>query len=261
MSEKKKNHCHRSETRKIKCTVSGCGIDIWEKNYQQHLIDKHPHENSCDLSGHGQKKLSSFFNIPKPPDQSLKRPANEQPCDSPNNKANKQSQETTENCITDTDNAFCANDDNTEQRNQRQSSDNKNNNTNIPLQHATSDNPLCISSCGSVSHVTLTANLEKITEDISCIKQNVEKLVEFNVVERSRISKPSPNIKNVEIMNEEMETLDATVCLARSLKDIESVGFRYEEKEELRFSVCTTEGSHMDHANNTNNFSANGIFK
>ena len=117
-----------------------------------------------------------------------------------------------------------------------------------------------------MAYATVTsANLEKITEDIGCIKENVEKLVEFNynVVERSRISKPSPNIKNVEIMNEEMETLDATVCLARSLKDIESVGFTYnEEKEELRCSVCTTtEGSHMNHANNTNNFSANGIFK
>ena len=46
------------------------------------------------------------------------------------------------------------------------------------------------------------------------------------------------------------------------MKDIESVGFTYnEEKEELRCSVCTTEGGHMDHANKTNNFSATGIFK
>ena len=60
-----------------------------------------------------------------------------------------------------------------------------------------------------------------------------------------------------------METLDATVCLARSLKDIECVRFTYnEEKEELRCTVCTTtEGSQMNDANNTNNFSANGIFK
>ena len=109
-------HCHRSETCKIKCRVSGCGIDILEKNYWQHLIDKHPHENSCDLSGHGQKKLSSFFNIPKRPSQSLKRPAaNEKPCDSPSNKTNKQSQETTENCIIDIDNGICANDDDTDQ--------------------------------------------------------------------------------------------------------------------------------------------------
>ena len=60
-----------------------------------------------------------------------------------------------------------------------------------------------------------------------------------------------------------METLDATVCLARSLKDIESVGFTYNEEnyEELRCSVRTTEGGHMDHANKTNNFSATGISK
>ena len=46
-----------------------------------------------------------------------------------------------------------------------QSSDDKNNNTNVPLEHATSDNPLCTSSGGSVSYVTVTsANLEKITE-------------------------------------------------------------------------------------------------
>ena len=63
MLEKRMTHCHRSETRKIKCRVSGCGIDVLEKNYRQHLIDKHPHENSCDLSGHGEKKLSTFFNI------------------------------------------------------------------------------------------------------------------------------------------------------------------------------------------------------
>ena len=88
MSEKKKTHGHRSETRKIKCRVSGCGIEILEKIIDN-MIDKHPHENSRDLSGHGQKKLNSFFNIPKQPSQSLKRPANEKLCDSPNNKANK----------------------------------------------------------------------------------------------------------------------------------------------------------------------------
>ena len=62
---------------------------------------------------------------------------------------------------------------------------------------------------------------------------------------------------------EKNNNTNATVCLARSLKDIESVGFTYnEEKEELPCSVCTTtEGSHMNHANNTNKFSANGIFK
>ena len=84
------------------------------------------------------------------------------------------------------------------------------------MEHATSDNPLCTSSGGSVSYVTVTsANLEKNTEDIGYIKQSVEKLVEsnYNVDERSRISKPSSYIKNVEIINEEMETLDVTVFL------------------------------------------------
>ena len=65
----------------------------------------------------------------------------------------------------------------TDQRNQRQSSDGKNNNTKVPLEHATSDNPLCTSSGGSVSYVTVTsANLEKITDNIGCINQSVEKL-------------------------------------------------------------------------------------
>ena len=56
-----------------------------------------------------------------------------------------------------------------------------------------------------------------------------------------------------------METVDATFCLTRSLKDFESVGFTYKEKEELRCPVCT--GGHMDYANKTNNLSATGIFK
>ena len=49
------------------------------------------------------------------------------------------------------------------------------------------------------------------------------------------------------------------VTLARSFKDIESVGVKFdEEKEQLFCSVCTNEGIH---ANKTNNSSATGIFK
>ena len=50
MSEKKKTHGNRSETRKIKCRVSGCGIDILEKNDRQYLIHTYIYPFSQRLS-------------------------------------------------------------------------------------------------------------------------------------------------------------------------------------------------------------------
>ena len=113
--------------------------------------------------------------------------------------------------------------------------------------------PLCIISGRNVT--VSSTNLEEITEDICVMKQNIEKLVESNCNER--ITKPSLNIKNVET-NEELEMLVAKVTLARSLRDIESAGFKSDEEKELFCSVCTTEGIH---ANKTNNSSTTGIFK
>ena len=60
---------HQSETRKVVCRVSGCKIHILAKNYHQHLADKHPSEDSTDLSPHGQRKII-FFETAK---QTLKR--------------------------------------------------------------------------------------------------------------------------------------------------------------------------------------------
>ena len=147
MADKKKTH--RSKTGIIKCRVSGCGIAILAKNYRQHLTDKHPQENSFDLSPYGQTKLSCFYTILKQP---LKRPANEQPSDSPSSKQSKESK----NCILDINDAIHANENDTGQRS--------------ALDHAT---PLFTGSARNV--IVSSGNLEKVTEDICVMKQNIEK--------------------------------------------------------------------------------------
>ena len=60
---------HQSETRKVVCRVDNCKIQILAKNYWQHLADKHPNEDSSNLSPHGQRKIF-FYETAK---QTLKR--------------------------------------------------------------------------------------------------------------------------------------------------------------------------------------------
>ena len=48
---------HQSETHKVVCRVNNCKIQILGKNYWQHLTEIHPNEDSSDLSPHGQRKI------------------------------------------------------------------------------------------------------------------------------------------------------------------------------------------------------------
>ena len=54
-----------SESVVFKCRVRSRNISLLRKNYKDHLKTKHPDENTQDLTPFGQAKISSFFS-PKP---------------------------------------------------------------------------------------------------------------------------------------------------------------------------------------------------
>ena len=54
----------------VKVTCAFCQMEIYRKNYKNHLLRKHPEKKDDSLCGFGQKKVSDFFGkgVDKPDD-------------------------------------------------------------------------------------------------------------------------------------------------------------------------------------------------
>ena len=238
---------HNSEIRKVMCRVSGCKIAILAKNYRQHLVDKHPQENSSDLSPHGQTKIS-FSDTPK---QTLKRPINEEAL---SDVSSKKQSKTTSNIFLDNDNTGKDKD-----LDLQAAPSVIFDSENSSLQSRISSDASSTSTSSTFSGSASLKALNKIAQDICVIKQNVEKIVESNEKNQNTCN-TKPETNDGVSMNEDIEILIAKVTLARSVKEIESAGFTFdEEKEELSCSVCGTVDSNND--DNSSKLQTTGIFK
>jgi hypothetical protein len=232
---------HNSEICKVLCRVSGCKIEILAKNYRQHLVDKHPQENSSDLSPHGQTRIS-FSDTQK---QTLKRPIDEEVLSDISSKQSKTSNTFPDNACKD-----------------KEFKD-------IDLQAAPSvifdgensslQSGISLNASSTSMSSSFGDSLNKIAQDICIIKQNVEKIVESTEKNQNTCNTKLETNHGMS-MNEDIETLIAKVTLARSVKEIESAGFTFdEEKEELSCSVCSTVDTNND--DNSSNLQTTGIFK
>ena len=106
-------------------------------------------------------------------------------------------------------------------------------------------------------------SLNKIASDVSVIKQNIKTILESNVTSKTistLVAKTNPNEDICMQRNDDVEIVVAKVTLARSIKEIESAGFIFDEKkEELFCSICGT----VDSGNNDNSTDVRhiGVFK
>ena len=238
---------HNSEIRKVMCRVSGCKIEILAKNYRRHLVEIHPQENSSDLSLHGQTKIS-FSDTPK---QTLRRPINEEAL---SDVSSKKQSKTTSNIFLDNDNTGKDKD-----LDLQAAPSVIFDSENSSLQSRISSDASSTSTSSTFSGSASLKALNKIAQDICVIKQNVEKIVESNEKNQNTCN-TKPETNDGVSMNEDIEILIAKVTLARSVKEIESAGFTFdEEKEELSCSVCGTVDSNND--DNSSKLQTTGIFK
>ncbi len=209
----KRTKCN-SKKRVLTCRVVDCKQELLAKNYRQHLLSRHPAENSQDLSAFGESKLSFFSYCSVNVDNTLeqvKQPANtaQKRCgeveliDQPIEKASKSRHD-----VNVTGSVYI----NTED---------------------------------DVKKVEELDNqkLDIIMTDLQEVKKNLSLLVTAQGVsskgEDTIETKAVQLQQNDERFDEEMDTLLAKVTLARSIAEIEQTGFVYDSnKNELHCSVC-----------------------